>query len=1317
VAAVTVDAAAKVAYFSSGNIGWSARSLYAYRTQIQQLVGASTQALGAATTNVEVGQSFTPGSAITLTEVRVVLGKSGSPVDNVILEIRADSSNKPSTTVLGTATNVYNGANVVTTASWWSFVFNTTVALSAGTKYWIVLKRSTAVAAASYLINYNTGSAYAGGGISISNAGTWSAESATDDFAFQVIGQTPIAYYAVTQDTSLHVFKSSDAVTWTEQDSANKPAVTNANFPFDASDSRCGPYLLTGYMTATNTGVVKLFDMSTDTWTSGTYGTTPPATVSNERTIRVIPANVYSASGPGRVALAYTDSVDDADIAFQRATSSTAAWTVQTVVLAATSTEASLLADGLMDKAHGGNLDCFYYDCANDDYSFRSLTSISGAQGTEVDISIAAASIETDHASATYQIYQNSSGVDTIIAAFIDAGQTVQERILNLEVTSASVTMATDNAVDSATTTAGRQLSTARYNGTNYIAVNVSGTGISYYTSTVAGTWSAATSFVSGLTNCTLSRILSIEGVGLAVIYTDNGDTKVDWIAVAGGGSSTVTKTATPVTIALSTPDKTRTATPVTMALQTTPTRTATPVTASLATVNTRTATPVTAALIATLTRSATATIALQAVKTRTATPVTVATQATSSRTATPVTLSLTSQATRTSTPVTAALTATLTRTAGTTTALSDVRTRTAPASMALSIFATRTASPVTAALGLTSTRTATPITAALLATRTRTATPATIAVQFTATRTASVTIALIATLSRTSTPVTMALSGAGNNRTASPVTAALSATLTRTASATMALGFIATGLAIVGTPYTEQLVTGTTQAFSPGLAAGGTRNLLVAQFALRTGAAISITGVVDSGGHTWTFREVGYVSGSTTRVEFWTAIRTGSAVATITATLSGTAVASLLLYEIAGQNSTKPIDTTQGTTAGDATADTTYNFGPITPTSGINALIIAGLSWGNVSSLTVFTPSTGWTSGGFQQGTSTLQGHGSVYQIANGTTGTYSGFVTTNRANNNGWALLSIAEDSGITTRRATPVTAALQSTSTRTATATAALQATSTRTASSTIATQSTGSRTATAITAALLATRTRSASATIAVQTQGTRTATPTTAALIATLTRTASSTIALSGSGGGRTASPVTMALSAILTRTSTATMALQTSGTRTATPVTAALSLANARTATATAAVLETRTRTAAATIALSGILTRTASATIALSGAGSVRTASPVTIALQTVGNRSAAATIATQATSTRTSTPVTLATRATTTEPHRRSRWRCKPSRHDRSGNHRRRSDRWPTRAIDRHAEPPTGDDGHHCPLRRATGHAKARKRGDGIH
>lgn len=830
-AAVTIDAAAKVAYYSAGNLGWSARSLFAYRTAIQQLAGAGSVTVGTTTSNNAQGQSFTPGASLLLSEVRIPLRKNGSPTDNVTLTIQSDASNKPSGTVLGTASRSRSGTPITTTSFWTTFKFTTPISLSASTKYWMVVQRSGAVDAANYyFIETNTASGYAGGGTSTLSVATWGAESATIDWYFQVIQQVPSALYAVTQDTSLHIWKSTNSgASWTEQDSANAPAVTNANFPFDATDTIAGPYIVTAYLTATNTAAVKLFNMSTDTWTSGTFGTGPPTTVSNERNIRASVRSNVVASAPGGITLNFTDSVDDADLFYKFVATSGAAWGTTTAILAiASSLEASMTSEVVDDEGNAWFTHRFYYDCFNFDYSMRSWSGV--LQGTETDLSTTAADLETEHVSATYQPYSDGSGVTTVIAAFINATPTLRERILTLEATSASVTMATDNSVSAlnGANIAGRQLSTARYNGTNYVAVGLAGTGISYYTSTVAGTWSTITSFVSGLTNCTLSRLLSIEDVGLAVIYTDNGDTKFDWIVapVAGGG----TRTATPVTIALQA-TSTRTATPATMALQAASTRTASPVTASLATVNSRTSTPVTAALIATLTRTASVTMALSGTLTRTGTPVTLAAQSTASRTATPVTAALLAVKTRTATPVTAALTAILTRTAPATIATQATLSRTASSTAALGLTSARTATPVTAALGLPGTRTATPITAALLATKTRTATVSA-ALQLIATRTAPASVALIATTSRSSTPVTLALSGAGNNRTATPITialqsigsrtatpitAALIATLTRIATAAMALQATRTA-----SPITIALQTTSTRTAASTVALSG---------------------------------------------------------------------------------------------------------------------------------------------------------------------------------------------------------------------------------------------------------------------------------------------------------------------------------------------------------------------------------------------------------------------------------------------------------------------------------------------------------------
>jgi hypothetical protein len=542
-APVTIETTAQNSYYSAGNLGWSARSLFSYRTAIQQLSSTTGYTIGETSSSEAVAQSFTTSGAIDVNEIRVPIQKFGSPTDNVSLQIWSDSSSTPNAS-LATADNLYTGANISITNSWLTFQFAAPVSLSASTKYWIVVQRSGAVDAVNYYrwVANGTG-VYAGGGRSLRVSGVWSAESAANDMCFQVLTETPSALYSIVQDTSglkLRAYKSTDdGANWTEQDSANAPAVTNANYPYDATDTRSGPYIVTARMTATNTMNARVFNMSTDTWSTSEFGTTPPTDVSNERSIRVSCDNAFVTAAPGSVVVSFTDITDDADLSHRRATTAAGAWGGEVALLLANSTSASLVSAVVVDKASVGFQHRFFYDCAAFDYTTMSVNGSTTVSA--VDLSISAADLETEHASAVYQIYQNASNVDTIIAAFIEADGTIQERIVNLEVSSASVTMAANNAVDTATTTAGRQLSTARYDGTNYIAVNVSGTGISYYSSTVAGTWSSATSHLSGLTACTLSQIASIPGVGLCLAYTDNGTAKFDIIIAAAGGAASMT--------------------------------------------------------------------------------------------------------------------------------------------------------------------------------------------------------------------------------------------------------------------------------------------------------------------------------------------------------------------------------------------------------------------------------------------------------------------------------------------------------------------------------------------------------------------------------------------------------------------------------------------------------------------------------------------------------------------------------------------------------------------------------------------------------
>jgi hypothetical protein len=531
-AAVTIDAGAQNSYYSAGNIGWSARSIFAYRTAIQQLVGAGGANFGDAATSSAIAQSFTTSGAIDVSKIRVVLSKFGSPADNVSLDIYSDSSSTPNASI-ATADNVYAGTVLSGTQTWVEYQFGTPVSLSAATKYWFVLTRSGSVDASNYyLARQSTTSSYANGGRSILVSGTWGAESASADLAFQILTETPSALYAVTQSTepALHVWKSTDSgATWTEQDAANNPSVTNANYPFDACDTRSGPYVGMAYFTATNTIRGRAFNMSTDTWDTVDWNSgDATAAASNERTIRVILDNTFTTATHGTQNIWFTSSADDADLIGARRTTSTWAAVTSANFLSVNSTEASLVADVVVDKSPVGFQHRIYYDCVADDFFMRSA--IGTTYGTQTAIVTDAADVETEHASATYQIYQ-ASNVDKIIAAFINADGSIQERTATLEVTSASVTLGTEHAVGTATTTAGRQLSTCEYDGDLYVMANVSGTGLTYYVDAgAAGSWDSGTSHVSGLTNCTLSQFISIPGLGLGVVYTDNGDAKFDWI-------------------------------------------------------------------------------------------------------------------------------------------------------------------------------------------------------------------------------------------------------------------------------------------------------------------------------------------------------------------------------------------------------------------------------------------------------------------------------------------------------------------------------------------------------------------------------------------------------------------------------------------------------------------------------------------------------------------------------------------------------------------------------------------------------------------
>jgi hypothetical protein len=538
---VTVDAGARNSYYNATNNGWGGPTTFAYRTTIQQLASDATLQFGDTASRTALAQSFTVGgSGIDVNSVRVALLKVNAPTDNVSLAIYSDTGASLPNASLATADNLYNGANVSTTSSWVEFNFATPVSLSASTKYWIVLQRSGSLDLTnSYRCSVSTASSYADGGRSVNVSGTWNAESSTIDLCFQILTKIPSALYQVTQDTSLHVWRSTDhGASWSEQDSGAAPAVNSATSPFSACDTRSGPYIGTVYFTGSNTLRGRAFNMSTNTWGSEWNAADITTGAATTRSIAVSIDNTFVSASHGSQIVGFVSSADDADIG--HAYRATSGWTAAVNGIADfTSASRGQFIAQVCDKAPIGFVHRFYGDIVNGDTSMRSLIMPTPTSGSVIDLDTTGPTSDTVYMYGSYAIYQ-ASGVDTIIAAFADQDQSIQERILTLQATSASVTMAANNNVGTATYP-GRHIATARYNGTNYVFVVSAGTSIVYYDSTTAGTWNGPTTFLSSLTVASISTLLPMEGYGLLLSYVDNSDSKVEWVVAPSTGSETGT--------------------------------------------------------------------------------------------------------------------------------------------------------------------------------------------------------------------------------------------------------------------------------------------------------------------------------------------------------------------------------------------------------------------------------------------------------------------------------------------------------------------------------------------------------------------------------------------------------------------------------------------------------------------------------------------------------------------------------------------------------------------------------------------------------
>ncbi len=154
-------------------------------TNQQWLTQNASQNVGQDSVVVDVAQSFTPSATNVINSVSLFLKKVGAPGNKTVLLV-TDSSGKPSKTSIAQAT--IDTSLIGTSFGWISLPFQTPVAVTSGTPYWIVIDSSTS--ATNYLVWGNDLQAGYANGQAKSSA-SWNAKTPTwnaiiGDLAFEV---------------------------------------------------------------------------------------------------------------------------------------------------------------------------------------------------------------------------------------------------------------------------------------------------------------------------------------------------------------------------------------------------------------------------------------------------------------------------------------------------------------------------------------------------------------------------------------------------------------------------------------------------------------------------------------------------------------------------------------------------------------------------------------------------------------------------------------------------------------------------------------------------------------------------------------------------------------------------------------------------------------------------------------------------------------------------------------------------------------------------------------------------------------------------
>ncbi len=158
----------QAAYYGSFGTGVSAQT----STSVIQGDGGAS--------NEQTAQEFTTVGALTVAYVTLILKKTGTPTDNLVVEFQTNAAGIPSGTVVGTA-GTLAGADVLSSTVHMAYRIAVPASLSAATIYHLVFRRDGARDAGNYFQIWNGGDLITGG-VESKASGVWSDATANDTF-------------------------------------------------------------------------------------------------------------------------------------------------------------------------------------------------------------------------------------------------------------------------------------------------------------------------------------------------------------------------------------------------------------------------------------------------------------------------------------------------------------------------------------------------------------------------------------------------------------------------------------------------------------------------------------------------------------------------------------------------------------------------------------------------------------------------------------------------------------------------------------------------------------------------------------------------------------------------------------------------------------------------------------------------------------------------------------------------------------------------------------------------------------------------------